>query len=186
MQKNELGRHGARLERPVLAWLLLAACCTHAQAQTELDTVREMLRLDAERALAVERQRGGALVKPATAPATRPPERIVVLAIYGLAGRLKADVLVNGERRSFRQGAALARGAQASAREYQLVGIEDACVHLSKPGVAGLKIACFDDALSEPAVTRVPAAAPVLSGRGSALPPPLLSGTPSPLAPRLP
>lgn len=155
-----------------------------AQAREALDTVREMLRIDAQRALAEERLRSGIAAPKAPAVAqAKPPERVAVLAIYGLAGKLRAEVVVNGERKEFRQGSELARGALAGPREYRLVRIDDLCVHLSKTGASGLRVACYEAALPTSA-TRPPAPAALAQPPGPGIPlfPPMLGVTPPPAA----
>jgi hypothetical protein len=130
-------------------------------AQDELATVREMLRVDAERALAQERLRAGGPPKPKAAAVAKPVERVAVLAIYGMTGKLKADVLVNGERKEFMQGSEFSRGSLKSAQEYRLVRIDDTCVHLSKSGTSGLRLACFDPMpQAAPARNATPSPAP--------------------------
>ena len=158
-------------------------------AQDELDTVREMLRIDTERALAQERQRAGGpppKAKPVVVP--KPIERVTVQAIYGLTGKLKAEVVVNGERKEFRQGSELARGAISSPQEYRLVRIDDTCVHLSR-AAGGLRVACFDPAPFF-ALARGLAMPPTLPSTGLGVPfaPPMLTPatTPASLVQRQP
>lgn len=150
-------------------------------AQDELDTVREMLRIDAERALAQERQRGGGPPpKAKVVVAPKPAERVSVQAIYGLTGKLKAEVVVNGERKEFRQGSEWARGAISSPQEYRLVRIDDTCVHLSK-ATGGLRVACFDPAqLAAPARGLVAPSAPQSIGLGMPFAPSMLTPATAP------
>lgn len=131
-----------------------------AMAQTELNLVRDMLRLDAERALEAERAKAG---RPAASAAVAPvkrPDRVTVAAIYGVAGALQADVLVNGERLHFRQGQAQARNASAATGSFQLAKIDDLCVHLTRSGERTPRVVCY-----------AAGTAPVSSGTVMTLPP---------------
>ncbi|OVZ54353.1 hypothetical protein CDO44_26800 [Pigmentiphaga sp. NML080357] len=130
--------------------------------EAELEKVREMLRLDTERALAAERSRQGAAGRGAPAAPARRGDKLVLASVYGLRGALTAVVLVNGEPRVYRQGRDLPRGATSSNAEYRLQRIEDGCVYLRK-GSAGERSACFDPSASlpRPPVAGSPVAAPI-------------------------
>ncbi|WP_420226520.1 hypothetical protein [Pigmentiphaga litoralis] len=104
-----------------------------------------MLRLDAERALEAERAKSGRPAANVMTPPVKRPDRITVAAIYGLAGALQADVLVNGERLHFRQGQAQARNAASGtgSGSFQLAKIDDLCVHLTRSGERTPRVACY-------------------------------------------
>ncbi|GAA4322978.1 hypothetical protein GCM10023144_03460 [Pigmentiphaga soli] len=123
-----------------IAAALAAGPCWPAAASEgapELDTVREMLRLDAERALAQER---GPAARPAPAHGAPRIDRIRVQALYGMAGRRTAVLDINGERKEYREGAETPLGG-ASAADYRLARIDDRCLHLVKAGRN--RVACF-------------------------------------------
>jgi len=155
-----------RVGRPIAYGLAtLAWCCTPAAAaEAELDKVRDMLRIDTERALAAERARQAPAARAAPAPVRR-SDRIDLSSLYGLKGALSAVVLVNGEPRFYRQGSELPRGALAAAQEYRLLRIDDGCVYLRK----GTKerSACFVRAEPGPA-------APADRGAPASLPAPAM------------
>lgn len=109
-------------------------------AENELDTVRELLRIDTARALAAERARQAPVAKAAPAQARR-GDRVVLTSLYGLKGALNAIVQVNGEPRFYRQGDELPRGATDAAGEYRLQRIDDGCVYLLKG--ASVRSACI-------------------------------------------
>ncbi|MDX3907347.1 MAG: hypothetical protein QHC78_16780 [Pigmentiphaga sp.] len=135
MSKQATWRVGA-----VAAGLLLLFCHVEA-AEAELGKVREMLRLDTERALAAERSRQGSPKGASPAPARR-GDRLVLSSIHGLRGDLSAVVLVNGEAKLYRQGRDLPRGTVSPAHEYRLQRIDEDCVYLRK-GRTGERSACF-------------------------------------------
>lgn len=114
-------------------------------------TVREMLKLDAERALATEQRlhreeerRLGALnqvVLTAEAaapeePKVSPPQEVVeppvvidVVGIFGVENKLMADVEINGARYRYLSGRSLPVGASDRFR-FKLVKIHTPCVSL--------------------------------------------------------
>lgn len=150
-----------RVGRPILYGLAaLVWCCAPAAAEIELDKVRDMLRIDTERALAAERARHAPAARAAPA-AVRRSDRVLLSSLYGLKGSLSAVVLVNDEPRLYRQGSELPRGTLAPAQEYRLLRIDDGCVYLRK-GTAE-RSACF--AAAEPR--------PVSPDRGAAVSPPV-------------
>ncbi len=138
-------------EHRVVAWRMTVCCLALfsmfsavAQAQPELNKVRDMLKRDTERALANERSR------QAATPADKPPrpttariDRLSVTSIYGTSGKLTAIVLINGERKEYREGAALARGGTTASRDYRLQRIEDSCVYLQRPGKGDVRVSCY-------------------------------------------
>lgn len=113
-----------------------------AEAWAEGDTVRELLRVDAEAARGQRglRQAADWIGPPSPAAhagtSSRMPDRIDVQAIYGLGKALHADVLINGRLASFRSGRAtpIQHGAAASDEPYSLLGIDVPCVRLRKAG----------------------------------------------------
>ncbi|WP_124078435.1 hypothetical protein [Pigmentiphaga humi] len=126
-----------------------------AAAEPELDRVREMLRLDTERALVAERSR---TPKPAPARAVAAAGDTLALAsLYGTKGALTAVVVVNGQPRLYRQGREQARGASAGRQDYVLRRIDDGCVVLRKG--AAERTACFDASAALPTPPARPVAA---------------------------
>lgn len=112
-------------------------------------TVLELLRLDAQQALA--QLRGGPGLPgtaraEAAAPTASTPvvDRIEVAAIYGTAGRLTAVLYINGRRKEYRPGAPLPVGSATARGEYRLVRIADGCVWLAAG--ARQRSACYDAA----------------------------------------
>lgn len=109
-----------------------------AQAWPEVETVRTLLRADAAAALADCRMPGICQSGPSPAASTetviRPPDEIRVAAIFGVARRLRADVLVNGAVLRYQAGRAapVAGAVSAAAAGYQLLAIEGACVRLRR------------------------------------------------------
>lgn len=118
-------------------------------------SVSEMLRIDAERALLTEQKMlaeaqskfgGGTLTngilpgaepvqeveQPKTAPLT-PPVRLEVLGIFGLGDSLLADVAIDNARVRFKRGKRFPLGAGANF-PYQLVSIKIPCVKLIDAG----------------------------------------------------
>lgn len=136
------------MRRIELAWALPFAMAgsllaAPAYAQTELEAVREMLKLDAERALALERERSPGKPRAAVAAPTVRSDRVVVAAIYGIVGKRTAILTVNGERKEYREGSEVPQGHLASAREYRLVRIDHGCVHLAKAASRDTRVACY-------------------------------------------
>ncbi|MCD0501899.1 hypothetical protein [Bordetella petrii] len=115
-----------------------------AEAWAEGDTVRELLRVDAEAARGQPglRQASDWIGPRSQAPAdrgasaSRMPDRIDVQAIYGFGKTLHADVLINGRLASYRSGRAapMQHGTVASDEQYSLLGIDVPCVRLRKAG----------------------------------------------------
>lgn len=114
-----------------------------AMAQAELTLVRDMLRLDAERALEAERNRAGRPAPRAASAPVKQSDRIAVAAIYGVAGALRADVLVNGSRMHYQQGQPQARNATRAPGEFQLAKIDDLCVHLTRATERAPRVVCY-------------------------------------------
>jgi hypothetical protein len=109
-----------------------------AQAWSEVETVRTLLRADAAAALADCRMPGICQSGPASIASTeasiRAPDEIRVAAIFGVARRLSADVVVNGAMLRYQAGRAapVAGAISATAAGYQLLAIEGACVLLRR------------------------------------------------------
>lgn len=118
----------------------------HAQApssaasqavQRDIQLVQDLLDLDAQAALAAERRRAGLPDAHAFAPASAGGTQhapsapmIEVAAIYGVAGRLHADVLIDGRMQTYRAGQPLPLGVPAGFGLPQLQRIAGACVVL--------------------------------------------------------
>lgn len=135
----------------VPAYAAFAANMQDGSVMSVPQTVREMLRLDAERALATEQRlyreeerRLGALnqVQIADEPVAQaekksdtpqvviePPAVIEVLGIFGVENKLMADVEINGARYRFISGRALPIAASDGFR-FKLVKIHTPCVTL--------------------------------------------------------
>jgi len=158
-----------------IAWALAAFASAAAYgplawaSDADLDKVREMLRLDTERALAAERARRGAGGEGAQPPkVARRPDKLVLSAVYGLRGALTVVVLVNGEPKVYRQGRDLPFGATSASSDYRLHRIEEGCIYLRKGAVQ--RSACFDPSASLPSP---PGLAPPVPTPAQA-PPPML------------
>lgn len=123
-----------------------------AQEWPEVETVRTLLRADAAAALADCRIPGICLAGAASAaagePMARPRDDIRVAAIFGLARRLSADVVVNGALLRYQAGRAAPVAGEVSAGTYQLLAIEGACVRLRRD--AADHIACLAAGRAEP------------------------------------
>ncbi|KAG1272426.1 hypothetical protein G6F64_015511 [Rhizopus arrhizus] len=78
----------------------------------------------------------------------RRQDDIRVAAIFGLARRLSADVVVNGELLRYQAGRAAPVAGQVSAGAYQLLSIEGACVRLRRD--AADHTACLTAGRGEP------------------------------------
>ncbi|WP_447918885.1 hypothetical protein [Achromobacter aegrifaciens] len=100
----------------------------------EAETVRALLRADAAAALADCRVpglcRSGTESSAPMAPPARASDDIRVMAIFGLARRLSADIAVNGAVLRYRAGRGEPVAGGATARVYQLLAIDDGCVRL--------------------------------------------------------
>lgn len=142
---------GAAMSFPIEAQVLPQQP-EEAQAWPEVETVRMLLRADAAAALADCRAPGICVSDSAAAPgpsAGRPPDDIRVAAIFGVARRLSAEVLVNGAMLRYQAGrAAPVAGAVFMAGGYQLLGIEGACVRLRMGGSD--HTACLDAGKATP------------------------------------
>lgn len=118
----------------------------------ETETVRALLRADAAAALADCRVPG--LCRPGPEPVTQaaPPARasddIRVMAIFGLARRLSADIAVNGAVLRYQAGRGEPVAGGADARAYQLLAIDDSCVRLRRGDTE--RIACVDAGRGQP------------------------------------
>jgi hypothetical protein len=152
----------------LLGAALAFGCNLPVTAQAELDTVREMLRLDAERALARERDKLPVRDKPPASAVAVRTDRVAVSAIYGLAGKRTVILRINEERREFREGADAAKGHAGLAGEYRLLRIEDDCVHVAKAASKTARVACFLPSLNPqpkpPVPLPVPPFAPMAMG----------------------
>lgn len=120
-----------------------------AQAWPEAETVRTLLRADAAAALADCRISGicpvPEVASPAAEPAAssaRPADDIRVLAIFGIARNLRADLNVNGALLRYQSGRGAPIAGSSVADAYQLLAIEDACVRLRRGGRE--RTACLD------------------------------------------
>jgi len=127
-----------------------------ATAWPESDTVLDLLRADAQAAAAQLRlgraQDWLAPPTPASLPHTAPPyaaaggvpDRVDVIAIYGVGRALHADVSINGATWRYRQGRHWPLGVaagQPAEPGYALVGIDLPCVRLRRDG--GVRTACL-------------------------------------------
>lgn len=114
--------------------------------------VRDLLDLDARRALAAEQGKDGANTPLAAAPTTSAPvepaaliaprrerDSITVTAIYGTTGNLTAIVNVNGMRKVYASASRVAAGDSYSAGTYALSSISGECVTLQKLARASKK-----------------------------------------------
>jgi len=123
-----------------------------AQEWPEVETVRTLLRADAAAALADCRIPGicpaGAAPVVAGEPRGRPRDDIRVAAIFGLARRLSADIVVNGALLRYQAGRAAPVAGDVSAGAYQLLAIEGACVRLRRD--AADHTACLATGRAEP------------------------------------
>ncbi|MFY0480380.1 hypothetical protein [Achromobacter marplatensis] len=143
-----------------IAWVLAAGIASasvtpahdspspdEVQAWPEVETVRTLLRADAAAALADCRMPGICQSGPSSIASTDaiipPPDDIRVAAIFGVARRLIADVVVNGAMLRYQAGRAapVAGGVSATAAGYQLLAIEGACVRLRRD--AKIHTACL-------------------------------------------
>ncbi|HYG42759.1 MAG TPA: hypothetical protein VEA17_07555 [Bordetella sp.] len=127
-----------------------AARATADDAWAEGDTVRELLRADAQAARAAQPPRLAAdWLAPATGTAHTPgastgnppdggpgsTDRIDVVAIYGVGKALHADISVNGHLSRYRAGHAKPMASHPSIGEsYALLDIQVPCVRLRKSG----------------------------------------------------
>lgn len=122
------------------------------QTWPEAETVRTLLRADAATALADCRVPGicQAGVGPGFAPPphaasaamARPSDEIRVLAIFGVARSLRADLNINGAVMRYQAGRGTPIAGSAVMGAYQLLAIEDACVRLRRDDLE--RIACLD------------------------------------------
>jgi len=119
-----------------------------AQAWAEGDTVRELLRADAQAARATPppRQaadwlgpRAGGAPRASGGPADAPhgsgaADRVDVVAIYGVGKALHADISVNGRVSRYRAGRAAPLASASPGDSYVLQAIDVPCVRLRKSG----------------------------------------------------
>jgi len=162
MNRNRAGAASRRLVGRCLRCLLWSAALAASvraelpppadeepQAWPEAETVRTLLRADAEAALADCRVPGicPAGARPATpehprAHLVRPADDIRVLAIFGLARSLRVDLDVNGAVLRYQAGREAPIAGSAVAGAYRLLAIEDACVRLRREDLE--RTACLD------------------------------------------
>lgn len=117
----------------------------------ETATVRELLRIDAERAalaarqswLKSPRQEHGGFASNQPGPDLQATDRIQVKGIYGVAGRLHAEVVINGRTLYYARGQSLPDGERQAARNgaYALLAIEGRCLRLRKG--AAIRTVCL-------------------------------------------
>ncbi|WP_231501687.1 hypothetical protein [Bordetella petrii] len=109
----------------------------------EGDTVRDLLRADAQAAQAARHpQQAADWLGPPHAGSPRPSlqagqaDQVDVLAIYGVGKSLHAEVSVNGRVARYRAGRAWPLESQlsADAERYALLSIDTPCVRLRKAG----------------------------------------------------
>jgi len=118
----------------------------------ETETVRALLRADAAAALADCRVpglcRSGAESATPLAPPARASDDIRVMAIFGLARRLNADIAVNGAVLRYQAGRGEPVAGGADARVYRLLAIDDGCVRLRRGDIE--RTACLDAGKAQP------------------------------------
>ncbi|MDS1141891.1 hypothetical protein RE432_15725 [Pusillimonas sp. SM2304] len=103
-------------------------------------SVRELMRLDTDLALAQARnrlrqQRG----RPDQPEAGAMPARhgnLKLVALYGVGKKLLAEVAIGGQAHVYMRGQPLAVGAKAGPSTYLLRGMSGSCVHLERGGEA--------------------------------------------------
>lgn len=114
---------------------------------SQLVSVRELLQLDTERALA--RARTGRSGRDSGVPEVMPAssQQLELLAIYGVGTRLLAEVQVGHDRYVYLRGQALPVGGNRSLPEHahRLVAIEGACVRMAFQSTE--KTACLGQAV---------------------------------------
>lgn len=110
-------------------------------AWPDTETVHELLRMETQEALALQRQRLRPRLStnlaglPLTAElrAGAPSDRVDLAAIYGVGKRLSVEVLVNGHRKRYRHGSKWPDGApRGGGGAYALLDIEGSCVRLDR------------------------------------------------------
>lgn len=165
MNRNRAGAARPNLAAGVLGRLALSAAlapAAYAQPSTpaaeeprpwpETETVRALLRADAAAALADCRVpglcRAGAESAAPAAPPAKAFDDIRVMAIFGLARRLSADIAVNGAVLRYQAGRGEPVAGAAPARAYQLQAIDDGCVRLRRDDVE--RTACLDAGKARP------------------------------------
>ncbi|WP_454694017.1 hypothetical protein [Achromobacter aegrifaciens] len=114
--------------------------------------MRALLRADAAAALADCRvpglcRSGTESAAPMTPPA-KASDDIRVMAIFGLARRLNADIAVNGAVLRYQAGRGEPVAGGADARSYQLLAINDDCVRLRRGDIE--RTACVDAGRGRP------------------------------------
>ncbi|MBC9906391.1 MULTISPECIES: hypothetical protein [Achromobacter] len=118
----------------------------------ETETVRALLRADAAAALADCRVPGLCRPGPESVGQAPPPARasddIRVMAIFGLARRLSADVAVNGAVLRYQTGRGEPVAGAVDGRAYQLLAIDDSCVRLRRGDTE--RTACVDAGRGRP------------------------------------
>ncbi|WP_251864491.1 hypothetical protein [Achromobacter sp. Marseille-Q4962] len=146
-----LRQRPARYGRQAILAAVLAAQAGAANGEPaawpEAETVRMLLRADAAAALA-GCQASGACPRqglPEAAPAAA-EDRIRLAAIYGIAPRLRAEVLINGAPLRFQAGRA--DPVAGAAAGYRLLGMTAGCVSLLHAGRS--RQVCLDLAEGRP------------------------------------
>lgn len=103
--------------------------------QSEQITVRELMRMEAERALQLARSRsapGARADAPAPSVAATAVEPLRLVGIYGVGKRLFAEVRGPGRAYMFLSGHHLPLGHSASNDVYRLKEVSGACVRLER------------------------------------------------------
>ncbi|MBO1016740.1 hypothetical protein IPU70_24495 [Achromobacter sp. SD115] len=118
----------------------------------ETETVRALLRADAAAALADCRVpglcRSGTESATPMTPSAKASDDIRVMAIFGPARRLNADVAINGAVLRYQAGKGAPVAGGADARAYQLLAIDDGCVRLRRGDIE--RTACVDAGRGQP------------------------------------
>lgn len=120
------------------AWCLSSAVGAQTSAQSpgsdpeawEVESVRELMQLDIERALDQARQRGNVPGERVDATGGRLAPRLV--AIYGVGRSLMAEVLVGPQAYLYMRGQAHPVGYANDRAVYQLRGMNGSCIQLQK------------------------------------------------------
>lgn len=105
--------------------------------ESELMTVRELMRLDTQLALSVSRS---SLDKAATTSGAAMSMAAVnsgqmkLLAIYGVGTKLMAEVLIDNQPYVYMRGRSLPVNSKKNVASYKLGGISGSCIHLERKG----------------------------------------------------
>lgn len=97
-------------------------------------SVRELMHLDAELARKQARERLKATGPQLEATAASGSPALHVAAIYGVGGKLLAEVVIGSRSHIYMRGRALPVGGKAEPGTYMLRGISGSCVHLERAG----------------------------------------------------